>query len=344
MSPETEKKEALPEEFYHGDKVATAIEQIADDVVDLTSEFSDSGEEVDESALLETSDEAKKEVPSPSEEEAEGEEKVEVEDGREELESGEEPERVEEKAEEGEEAVEEVEEGEGEGELEPEPEPEPDHIAALRDQNASLIAMLNQHGVIPGQPALTETKPAVPVAPVAAPMAPVPTAPARVAELSDEDFQTITDNKEAFVEYIAQVAAEASGRALSAVPSIVGEMTRTQQEISSFFAKEENEDVLPLALYVQRRAVEYEAAHPEYAGNVEKILSETAALVRKEGMLTTVSSRGDGKVEARRPRKRRVQRSRFAKAPGSRGPVTTPKSQGRNSIASQIDDMAGLEF
>jgi len=215
--------------------------------------------------------------------------------------------------------------------------------AQLTEREAHLYSMLNQLAAVgisvPVPPTEASTAKPTPEAAVQVETPQVPQTPREMsapAILTEEQFADVIASPENFEHYVQDRIAYAQQRILASVPVMVSRQLNTLQQVSAFFQRDENKDLLPVAAFVQRIAVDVESANPRLS--VEQLLLEAATRTRsalKLGQTKPVTT--PSTISTQAPIGKRLPRAGAAFAP-----PTAPRTQRVGAIKTAVRGAAGI--
>lgn len=155
-------------------------------------------------------------------------------------------------------------------------------------------------------------------------------------KLTDEEFEKITSDKEAFAKFLTDALAMNRQQALMDVGKITNGIISTRSRMAAFYKRPENKDLLPAMTLVNKIAANIQQQDPALTGKTEEAMQQAANKVRGMiGKRTTAATTSAADTK----------RGKFATpSGGARTTVTKPtkKNEDPNAVENQIAKMVSL--
>ncbi len=304
-------------------------------MLNLNKPFDDSAMPPSAEELEEIKEVEPDEQEESSEETKPDEEKTSTEEGQE---AGSEEPETSEGGSEQEEAIEEEEEAGEKTDEDGEDAAEDGEQSELAATKAKMLEMINS-----GEIELKVQQPAVPApTPVQQEAAAAPTPVQSKIELSDEAFETMMRDKDAFCAALTNWQAATEQRMYTHVTNQVAGTLRSYREMNAFFTEKGNQHLLQVAPAVQRAAVQLMSTNDNL--NIRQALTEAGkSLTETLQLHSIVETREDGSVKIKKNKKELPAKGKFAKGTGPRtsGGKRQPKAE-VDSVTAQIQEMASV--
>lgn len=224
-----------------------------------------------------------------------------------------------------------------------------DQLKKAQRANALLIAKINDgyyspaEAEIPTQSVPQQTQ-EQPIIQTPSKMVPVPDFKVTVEGITEDKFQEIQTDKEAFNDYIQDAVQRGVQSVQLQTVEIVQQSNFVNQQIAAFAKDPKNADILPLIKRVTTEAQKLDASMPE--ASIQEVLAKAADKVRNEFAeiltLTEVQKKEILKTKKEAAKiKAKPQIPKFAKGTGAREVAVTPEkiSAAEQNVLDEVSEL-----